>query len=84
MRRHFQRRRSAQQRLDRDPCTSRSSLSRLDRRARLPVNLAPPVLMQYITPWAFIMPPDFSQAARFRRIGRAASDPTTRAVLGAE
>lgn len=42
------------------------------------------VLMQYITPWAFIMPPDFSQAARFRRLGAAASDPTTRAVLGAE
>ena len=41
------------------------------------------VLLQYITPWAFIMPPDFSQAARFRRLGAAASDPTTRAVLGA-
>ena len=35
------------------------------------------------TPWAFIMPPDYSQAARFRRLGAAASDPTTRAVLGA-
>ena len=41
------------------------------------------VLMQYITPWAFIMPPNYSQAARFRRLGAAASDPTTRAVLGA-
>ena len=25
------------------------------------------ILMRYITPWAFIMPPDYSQAARFRR-----------------
>ena len=41
------------------------------------------VLMRYITPWAFIMPPDYSQTARFRRLGAAASDPTTRAVLGA-
>ena len=41
------------------------------------------VLMRYITPWAFIMPPDYSQAARFRRLGAAATDPTTRAVLGA-
>ena len=41
------------------------------------------VLIRYITPWAFIMPPDYSQAARFRRLGAAASDPTTRAVLGA-
>ena len=41
------------------------------------------VLMRYLTPWAFIMPPDYAQAARFRRLGAAASDPTTRAVLGA-
>ena len=65
-------------------CVDTSRCFHYGSRVSAPTGRRVVVLMQYITPWAFIMPPDFSQAARFRRIGRAASDPTTRAVLGAE
>lgn len=41
------------------------------------------VMLQYITPWAFILPPRFSEAARFRRLAAGTSDRLTRAVLGA-
>lgn len=41
------------------------------------------VMLQYITPWAFILPPRFSEAARFRRLASDTADPATRAVLGA-
>jgi hypothetical protein len=41
------------------------------------------VMLQYVTPWAFILPPRFSDAARFRRLASDTSDPLARAVLGA-
>jgi hypothetical protein len=40
-------------------------------------------MLQYVTPWAFILPPRFSDAARFRRLASDTSDPLARAVLGA-
>ena len=64
-------------------CVDTSRCFHYGSRVSAPTGRRVVVLMQYITPWAFIMPPDFSQAARFRRLGAAASDPTTRAVLGA-
>ena len=42
------------------------------------------VMLQYVTPWAFILPPRFSDATRFRRLAAGATEPWTRAVLGGD
>lgn len=42
------------------------------------------VMLQYVTPLAFILPDDFKAGARFRHLATAQHDPLTSMVLGAQ